>query len=175
MRDLKELAKKCKKLHLGCGDQHLDGWINSDFYNSSVADCIVDCTKINLKDNTLDEIYASHLIEHFHFQEGWKVLGEWFRVLKIGGKLTLETPDLLGLCQEFLTGDDQKRVFLYQSFFGVPWIEGNAHKFLYTEVQLRWTLETTGFKNIRRVKPDSQYANSAPSLESIFLKIEAEK
>jgi predicted SAM-dependent methyltransferase len=163
------------KLHLGCGDQHLDGWINSDYYDLRVADVQVDASKIPLPDNSVDEIYASHLIEHFDFHQGWTLLGEWHRVLKKSGKLTLETPDLLGLCQEFPKADTNGKVMLYGAFFGFPWYEGNGHKFLYTEVQLFWTLSKVGFTNILRVKPDSIYARSAPQFESTFLKVESYK
>jgi len=43
------------------------------------------------KDNCLDYVYSSHLLEDF--EETEKVLREWIRVLKIGGKLIIYCPD----------------------------------------------------------------------------------
>jgi len=43
------------------------------------------------KDNCLDYVYSSHLLEDFKDTE--KVLREWIRVLKIGGKLIIYCPD----------------------------------------------------------------------------------
>lgn len=50
-----------------------------------------DATELPFKDNTLDFVYSSHLLEDF---DDWKlVLSEWIRVLKPGGKLIVIMPD----------------------------------------------------------------------------------
>jgi len=52
------------KLHLGCGDLRLEDFINIDI-QSKTADInldIYDLSKFN--DNTVDEIYISHVLEH---------------------------------------------------------------------------------------------------------------
>ena len=173
------------KLHLGCGTVHLDGWINTDNYDLKKADVKMDATKIPLPDGSVDELYSSHLLEHFDYFEGIAILKEWYRVLKNGGKMFLETPDLLALCHKFIEANEDWRVRLYGAFFAYPWINGNGHKFLYTENQLRWTLGQTGFKGIVRVTPDSIYAvadrmageheGKGPWLESIYMKVECQK
>ena len=43
------------------------------------------------KDSTLDYVFSSHLLEDF--TDTSKILIEWFRVLKIGGRLVLFCPD----------------------------------------------------------------------------------
>jgi len=165
--------KKEILLHLGSGDIYLDSWINCDLENEK-ADVLMDCRKIPLPDNSVQVIYNSHLLEHFDFMEGQTVLKEWYRVLIPGGKLITETPDLLGLCQRFARSSEQGRVDLYGLLFGCPWLEGwNIHKFLYSETQLRWTLENLGFKDIIRVPADSHFV--PPEMTDVFLKLEAIK
>jgi predicted O-methyltransferase YrrM len=109
-------------------------------------------------------------LEHFHFREAFDVLREWKRVLKPKGILRIETPDMLKSCKAFVGSDEQGRINLYSHFFSEPWISGQVHKFLYTETQLRWTLEEVGFKNIRII-PALRYIGR----ENICLGAECEK
>jgi predicted SAM-dependent methyltransferase len=139
------------KLNLGCGDLLLEGFINCDLFNSS-ADIKCDVKKLPFEDNSIEEIYSSHVIEHFNFFEAFEVLKEWKRVLKENGWLIIETPDLLASCKKFVESNEQERISMYGHFFAKPWIEGEIHKFLYTEIQLRWTLEQLGFRNITKQK-----------------------
>lgn len=45
------------------------------------------------RDNVLDYVYASHLLEDFPAAETPRVLREWLRVIKVGGVLVLYGPD----------------------------------------------------------------------------------
>ena len=147
------------RLNLGCGDMILDGWVNCDLYNDK-AQIKCDVRQLPFDSDSVDDIYASHIIEHFDFYEAFKVLDEWKRVLKIGGFLRLETPDLLALCKRFVESDEQNRIGLYPQFYAYPWIDGQQHKFLYTPSQLSWTLDKAGFTAIQRV-PAVRYTNIA--------------
>ena len=44
------------------------------------------------KDNVLDYVYSSHLLEDFEENETEKILSEWLRVLKYDGNLVLYCP-----------------------------------------------------------------------------------
>ena len=151
------------KLNVGCGDIILPDYINVDLYNP-LADVKGDASKLEFDDGVADEIYASHLIEHFDFREGFKVLEEWKRVLKVGGKLVLETPDFLESCRLFPTLSEEDKINMYPHFFATPWIEGLAHKFLYTDTQLRWTLEKVGFHGMHRTPPQRYVQNGFPHM-----------
>jgi len=163
------------KLNLGCGDEILEGYINCDM-DSAGADMLFDAAVIPFPDNSVDEIRAYHLIEHFPFQKGLLVLKEWFRALKPNGRLVMETPDLLNTCKKFVEVDEQTRIVLYGHFFAWPDLSPwQTHYFLFTETQMRWSLESIGFKTVQRVPPDSIYARCNPSWQDLYMKVEAYK
>jgi len=145
------------KLNLGCGNMLLDGFVNCDKYDTK-ADVICDVKALPFPDASVEEIYASHILEHFDFKEAFGVLLEWKRVLEDGGRLTVETPDLFGTCKAFVDGPEEIRIKLYGHLFATPWVDGQIHKFLYTETQLGWTLSQLGFKDIKRV-PALRYSD----------------
>lgn len=54
------------KLHLGCGNIKLEGYINVDIRKTPATDMVHDCAReLPFKDEEVDEIYAVQLIEHF--------------------------------------------------------------------------------------------------------------
>jgi predicted SAM-dependent methyltransferase len=157
------------KLHIGCGTIILSGYLNCDLYSQQAQ---LQCNALDLpfKNDTIDEIYSAHVFEHFDFKEGYLLIQEWKRVLKIGGKLVIEIPDLIATCKEMVNAKDEERIMLYPQFFGEPWLLGLGHKFLYTETQLCGLLQQFGFNNIVRV-PALRYVG----LEKINLKVECIK
>lgn len=170
------------KLHLACGHDYGEDYINVDLYAPEDARCDLrfDVQKLPYDDNTVDEIKAFHIIEHFHFFEIQEVLKEWYRVLKPGGKLYLETPDFLETCRSFVEGNpssgldiEQWRILLYGHFFAHAWVPGQTHKFLFTETQLRTNLSWAGFQTVNRVQPASKYV--LKETVNLFLTVEAFK
>lgn len=163
------------KLHLACGHDYKDDYINVDLYptDGAVTDAQFDVAVLPYDDNTVDEIRAFHIIEHFDWHQGQRTLEEWYRVLKPGGRLWLETPDFLASCDAFVKGTPEFRNLLYGHFFAMPWIPGQTHKFLFTEDQLRCQLDWAGFKRVNRLPPASNYVR--PDTYNLFLNVEAFK
>jgi GT2 family glycosyltransferase/predicted SAM-dependent methyltransferase len=163
-----------KRLNVGCGLACMEGYINVDLYPLPGAkiDAIMDAKKLTYEDGTFDEVRACHVIEHFDFHETNVALKEWCRVLKSGGKLVIETPDLLATCKAFVEGDEQHKILLYGVFFSTPWIAGQTHKFLFTETQLRTQLEWAGFKEATRVRTGNYVVGYG---DSLYIAMEAYK
>jgi predicted SAM-dependent methyltransferase len=161
------------KLNLGSGGDYINGYINVDLYAEN-ADERFDVAKLPYQDNSIDEIRAYHVIEHFDYLQAHDVLKEWNRVLKSGSKIFIETPDFLESCKEFIKSDQDERWNLYGHFFSTAWINpGLIHKFLYTEFELKKTMTWAGFKHIERKEPNSSYVKH--NNKHIFLNVEAIK
>jgi predicted SAM-dependent methyltransferase len=83
-----------RKLHLG-GTEKKDGWEILNLTPSDITDHVCDAANLKIfQDYTFDVIYASHILEHFDYNDTSKVLLEWKRVLKPSGELYISVPDL---------------------------------------------------------------------------------
>ena len=85
------------RLHLGCGQRLLEGWVNVDLpgggHFGKTPDLEHDLTKpLPYEDATADEVFSSHVFEHFERWTAEDVLTDWVRVLKPGGRIVLEMP-----------------------------------------------------------------------------------
>ena len=67
--------------------------MDSKSYSQKYFFCKADATKLPFKDNSFDTIFNSEMIEHLYPQDSKKMLDEFFRVLKPGGKLIITTPN----------------------------------------------------------------------------------
>ncbi|HSY17149.1 MAG TPA: glycosyltransferase, partial [Candidatus Acidoferrales bacterium] len=98
------------RLHLGCGEQHFDGYVNIDYPPSEHscqtqigADVFADITKLLFPPQSVDEIRLHHVFEHFKRSEALALLIRWHEALKVGGRLHLETPDLDGCARQLVS------------------------------------------------------------------------
>src|SRR5690606_3528870 len=57
---------------------------------------------IPLKDESVDVVYHSHLLEHFSKNDGFRFMQECFRVLKPSGVIRIAVPDLEIIAKEYL-------------------------------------------------------------------------
>ena len=78
------------KLDIGCGENKKPGFIGIDIDPSSGADIIAPALSLPFTDETVDEVYSSHLVEHFYPEEAQKFFNEIYRVLKKGGIVNLK-------------------------------------------------------------------------------------
>ncbi len=142
------------KLNLGCGGMYLDGYINIDLYYP-IIDLQHDLTKpLPYKDGTIDEIYASHIIEHFSRDEWKEIKKDWYRVLKTGGLLHIECPELSVCIKNYL---DKKPFaeddYWLQTIYGsqAEQSDGQFHKNGFTYESLKKELEF-GFKDFEECR-----------------------
>lgn len=64
--------------------------IYSEFHCIKKVDLIADGDNLPFKDNTLDFVFTSHVLEHFY--DPIKALKEWYRVVKNGGYIFMIIP-----------------------------------------------------------------------------------
>ena len=138
------------KLNLGCGNKHLADYINVDKVARGGKSPDVDCylTDLPFTDNYADEILAVHVVEHFYEWEIDDVLREWIRVLKPGGKLVLECPDLIKACWYMIdaVSKEQEPIpqMTYWPLYGDP-----GHKDPYMCHRWGWTPQTLGNRLVK--------------------------
>ena len=137
------------KLHLGCGTKKIDGWINIDSIEAFRPDLLQDITQpLPYSDLSADEILAEDLLEHFDKYLRYVVFYEWVRVLKVGGRVTLQVPNFKKILfkyfkfgydnfVDFLFGENMWESKTYIGHFG-------NHKWGYSEETLKRFVEQFG-------------------------------
>lgn len=100
------------KLNIGCGKRYKEGYVNID--KQKPADLILDLEKAKLpfKDNEVDEIYASHILEHIH--NLIPLMNEFYRILKKNGRIIIKVPQFPGWGA--IADPTHCRFFVLQSF-----------------------------------------------------------
>jgi predicted SAM-dependent methyltransferase len=139
------------KLHIGGQEPHPD-WKILDIEARPEVDFV--CNAANLKqfaDESVAAIYASHVLEHFHYQldnELLSTLTEWYRVLQPGGQLFISVPDLKTLCWLYLNPNlmPLERHHLMRIMFGGQTNAFDVHKVGFDADILAMYLEEVGFQ-----------------------------
>lgn len=102
-------------------------------------------------DNSVGEIYASHVLEHFPRGRVPIVLRDWVRVLKPGGVIKIAVPDFNKIAESYIAGDQQ----ITEGYvMGGQVDEADYHKALFDSDKLRKLLASCGLMLIRQWKSD---------------------
>lgn len=137
------------KLHLGCGPKYIPGFIHIDAREFPHIDYVSSVDKLDMfKDDTVDLIYGSHLLEHFPRHRTLDVLKEWHRVLKPGGTLRIAVPDFEKIVEVYQKTRNLK--LLIGLLMGGQNYEGNTHYMVFDFILLSELLMQVGFKNVHR-------------------------
>ena len=86
------------KLNLGSGEQLLAGYENLDIKRGQSI------FPLSAEDGSVEEIRASHVLEHFAHGEITAVLRDWVQKLKPGGVLKIAVPDFAWIAGQYLAG-----------------------------------------------------------------------
>lgn len=92
------MAKPLIKLNLGSGKntgEFFEDWLNVDLLSHTNVDIVCRVEELNLPDNFADEIYASHILEHFGTHHVSFIIQEWIRVLKPGRRIRIAVPNII--------------------------------------------------------------------------------
>ena len=79
------------KLHLGCGNDRKEGYINCDISPEVKPDKVLDLEKkLPFKDNSVEEIVGNHVLEHVNNFKS--LMHELHRISKKNAKLKFKVP-----------------------------------------------------------------------------------
>jgi len=138
------------KINMGCGWRdfgsnwtHIDGgdYQHLDYHS---------ITKLDFEDNSVDLIYASHVLEYFDRIEVYFLLEEWARVLKPEATLRVAVPNFAVLSALYQSGEMQLKHVL-GPLYGRMKMDNETiyHKTVYDFEDLRFLLTRCGFRSIR--------------------------
>ena len=175
------------KLNIGCGKTILPGWVNLDNSPSVMISKIpflktvlfqaglinrdqsqnewpkeiVWCDvsrRIPFPSGSVDKLYSSHFLEHLDREQGVRVMGEAFRVLKKRGIFRLVVPDLVFHVQRYLSkitepekAGREPHDELLKNIAGAyidPKRFGASHRYMYDWPTLRLLLQQAGFERV---------------------------
>jgi len=145
------------KLNLGSGEHLRSDFINFDCIkikkdgrNTTVVGKMQNIEKI-FKPDIFTTIIAFHSLEHINHLEVLTTLKGCFAILKSGGNLIVEGPDIVGAYEHYVIGNKSVEGYIYcifgedfisQKKYGDSW----GHKSGWTGTLMAKAMEDTGFK-----------------------------
>lgn len=142
------------RLNIG-GEEPAPGWKIVNLRPGPGVDHVADCTDLGMfADASVDDIYASHVLEHLPYLEKLpRALKEFHRVLKPGGRARISVPDLEVLCRLFVEARAQPndRILIMRMMFGGQLDPLDFHYVGLSFDILSGLLATAGFSRPERV------------------------
>ncbi len=148
---------KLLKLHIGCGRNYREGWINIDISSKAQKDlCINVQNGLPFHDNSTDFIFNEHFIEHLSYDDGLFFLKESHRILKHGGAIRIAFPDIDKIIDSYV--NDYWREMEWVKLINANWYpsgcymlnecikEKGEHKYMYSIKELKRRLNEAAFQ-----------------------------
>lgn len=160
------------KINFACGKQTWDGFYCVDAVAHPKAtrhpDLLhvlkFDRTKLvnplPLEDGCADELHSYHFLEHVTGYQAPALVAEWRRLLKVGGRLIIELPNLEAACRNLLAGmSDQMAMWpIYGDWSHED--EFMLHRHGYTPKTAKALLEENGFGRVIVLAPKTHGARA---------------
>lgn len=143
------------KLDIGCGESAREGFIGVDRKTGGEAYPL----RVNnepVPDNSVEEIVASHVLEHFGHRHTLAVLKEWVRVLKPAGTLRIAVPNLKYAC------DHPEHPHFEGWVMGGQTDNNDYHGALFWPEKLTKLLEEAGLESVEPWNSDKSDCASLP-------------
>lgn len=141
-------------LNLGCGPSTSSEFVNIDAVPQSHTHYVADIQHLFMfPSNSVDLIYASHVIEHIPRSELDATLKEWLRVLVPGGILRFGVPDFDQLIKAYQQSDRDIDSIVNQLMGqGAPY---DDHHSIWNREYAEHLLKRVGFSDVRKWSPET--------------------
>lgn len=159
------------KLHLGCGQYYLDGYVNVDYPSSEHqvqtslrADLYRDLTTLDYPPGSVQEVRLHHVFEHFSRPVALALLCRWRDWLAPEGLLHIETPDLMASARLLVwpwVGYAKKQEVIrhlfgsHEASWAIHWDGWYAERFERTLTALGFdgiSIRTSGWRRLRNIE-----------------------
>jgi len=155
------------KVEMGSGYNPQPGFLHVEVNpNCPDVDVVSSVDSLPFADGSVDEVRAVDVLEHFSYWDTDRVLAEWARILRPGGRIFIQVPEAEEMMRRFLRSPKQMMVEPFKDhppIVSIAWrIMGgqsdgvyskdgddwrwNAHYAMFSKSSLRWYLERHGFK-----------------------------
>lgn len=157
------------KLHLGCGGTYLEGYTNIDYPVTDKtimkvkADVYQDITTLDYPAGSIEEVRHHHVFEHFNRADALRQLLKWRKWLKVGGKLTIETPDFFWCSVLVPIAPFKYKMELGRHLFGSQEAFWANHLDFWDASKFKKVLKILGFDAIKITHP--LYRNLLPNIK----------
>jgi len=152
--NLMPIMQDSAKVHLGCGERRLPGFINVDARESSCTDLVCDMNSLPFEDNSIDLFYLCHSLEHISMHNVQSLLQMLNKMLKPLGRIYISVPDFSVLSSLYLSGR-VPLTSIVRAIHGGQEYPGNTHFMSYDFDLLSALLMATGFSSITRYAPET--------------------
>lgn len=124
--------------------------IKLDIVKKGSIDILADVRSLPFRDRVFEEVYASHLLEHFYKTEIKAVLQGILRIMKVDAKFYSYQPDLEFICKEFIENKQFSKESLLVPLYGDSLVDHQemSHKWGYTRTSLTKLFKEVGFMGI---------------------------
>jgi predicted SAM-dependent methyltransferase len=149
------------KLHLGCGESYLSGYINVDLPREAHTvmtnvrvDLCADVRELFFNESSIGVIRSHHIFEHLDRPNAVAMLINWYRWLKEDGGLIIETPDFEKAARRALAGRSNRaeKAAALRHIFGSHEAAWAYHLEGWYEERFVNTLQRLGYKDIGVLK-----------------------
>lgn len=141
-----------KKIHLGCGEKRLPGFINIDSRASPFTDMVCDMNDLPFKQGSIEIIYMCHSLEHIPMYSIVSLLSKLKSLLMPSGKLYISVPDFEILSSIYLA-QKVKLATIVRAIHGGQEYPQNTHYMSYDYELLSTILLGAGFGDVNYYSP----------------------
>ncbi len=133
-------------LNIGCGHDYREGYVNIDMDPNCSPDILVQNNDFSLiPKNHFEYAVVANIIEHIPRQFMMGALLDWVSLIKIGGKMWIETSNPVRIAQQMEEKNDFERHYNWlRMMFGNQDHEGDYHFNGFTEITLSVILKASG-------------------------------
>lgn len=150
------------RLNLGAGDTNIEGFTALDQQQGH------EIFPLPYPDQSVEEIRASHVLEHFPHQQVPSIVKDWTRALKPGGKLRIAVPNFAWIVEQYVNGGQVP----VQGYVMGGQVNGHDyHKAIFDEGSLRQLMAANGLIEIKHWRSEIEDCAALPvSLNLVGIK-----
>lgn len=140
-----------KKLEIGCGQRPTPGYIHNDLNGFEGVDIVGSPWEIDLPQDSLEEVLALGVVEHFTYGQVDEAFTNVYRMLAPNGVFLFDVPDIPVWCGYVVDHFAGREIpftidHVFSTLYGWQRWPGDEHKSGWWQAKLEDALRRTGFR-----------------------------